>query len=128
MIIQGVGNGTGLVIEQIVLQDASYRATGIFAQASFTMSAAGVATGQDTATAGPLTYSWLNGGNADDYEVFCQANSGTINGTKNSWLSLSSNRSWQLAWFSPTGRITLTIRGKSNQITVATATINFQNG
>lgn len=128
MIIQGVGNGTGINIDQIVLQDASYRATGFFAQSGITLSATGMATGNDTATSGPLSYSWLNGGNANDYEVYCQVNSGNINGQKNSWLSLNSTRSWNLSWISPTGRITLTIRRKSNQLTVATAVINLQNG
>lgn len=128
MIIQGVGNGTGINITSIVLQNATYRATSFFGQSGITLSSTGTATGAETATSGPLTYSWLNGGTAADYEVYCQVNSGTINGTKNSWLRLDSTRQWSMVWYSDDGRITLTIRRRSDQVTVATATINLQNG
>lgn len=128
MIVTGTARGNGITVDQIVLQDASYRATGFFAQSGITVSSTGIATGNDTATSGPLTYSWLNGGTASNYEIYCQVNSGNIDGTKNSWLSLGSSRTWRLLWYSSSGRITLTIRRASNQVTVATATINLQNG
>lgn len=128
MIVTGTARGNGITIDSIVLQAATYEASGFFAQSGVTLSSSGTAAGFDTASSGPLSYSWLNAGTASDYEVYCQVNSGTINGTKNSWISLGSNRTWYLYWYSSSGRITLTIRRASNQVTVATATINLANG
>lgn len=128
MIVTGTARGNGITIDSIVLQAASYQAEGFFAQSGITLSSSGTAAGFDSATSGPLSYSWLNAGAASDYEVYCQVNSGSIDGTKNSWLSLGSNRTWRLYWYSSSGRITLAIRRASNQVTVATAIINLQNG
>jgi len=128
VIVTGTARGNGITIDSIVLQAATYEASGFFAQSGVTLSSSGTAAGFDTASSGPLSYSWLNAGTASDYEVYCQVNSGTINGTKNSWISLGSNRTWYLYWYSSSGRITLTIRRASNQVTVATATINLANG
>lgn len=127
MIVMGTGNGDGIDVDAIVLQDATYADSSAYGSAGITLASNGTATGFDTASAGPLSYTWLVGGTNTDYEVYCQANSGSISGTKSKWLSLGSNRTWALYFWSSTGRITLTIRNATTQVTVASAIIDLDN-
>lgn len=128
MIVVSPARGDGVTVSgTVVLQNATYRDTDYFGQAGITLASNGTATGFDSATVGPLSYSWLTSGSASDFEVYCQVNSGSIDGNKNSWLSLSSNRTWSLKWWNSSGQITLSIRNATTQLQLAAAVIILDN-
>lgn len=131
MIVQGAGRGNGITgaIGSVALNAATYKGDIIFNKVgAFHLMPSGLAYGRTTATSGPLEYNWLSGGDASQYEAYCQINSGTVKGaTANAWLGLGVERLWYNSKKLSVATITVQIRSIATQQVLATAQIKLDN-
>lgn len=128
MIVMGAGDGQNVttITEGVSLEPATYKASGA-QPGKITIGTNGIATGMVTAISGPLTYNWLHSGVASDYEIYCQVNSGSVDGSSmRRWISLNTDRNWYN--FAPQGAssFTLYIRKAGTGTVLTSAQITVQ--
>lgn len=130
MIVVKASNGDGGVQigGTILLFDAVYEDSGTtVAQIAFSLH--GTVAGTPVTVSGPSGWTWLNSGDAVDYEIYCHPTSGSFgNGDVNKWKTMDRNLTWvrkNSAGQNVTA--TLTIRDRATKTTQATCTITLQD-
>lgn len=130
MIVVSPSNGAGETSETggaaVVLFTSEYADDPTTLKSNFAIRSTGSATGQYVLTSGQLSWTWLQTGAANDYEVYCQPTSGSVtNGSAsvNHWIGLNSTRTW-VRKTTPVV-LAITIRDAATQTTQATCTITL---
>lgn len=124
-----------LSFEQVV---ASADASGQTLRATWSIDPAGLtptvtSTGQVVAPVQQFpsyfnSYEWNNNAsNSGQYQIFVTASGGVSSGTLNTWLDLTSTRSWYIqANFDRVTTLTITIRNKITQQTFASQVVDLE--
>lgn len=133
--LPGIGSiaGRGTRFISAAISDSFFHAySGTSVTAHFTFAAAGTVSGSATGSAANNTsYTWKVAGEAADFEIRVEQTSGTAltGGTLDSWLSLSSDRTWSLFRFSDgttNAVLSVQIRNALTQEVIDTATVRLR--